>query len=192
MGRWTDDGEGTVFLSPEKNLILQSRSIAGHFTDAHNADCDAYETRIAELETMLASEVADNAKLRAREVGDEVGNVLQELADANNRIAELESLNVIYKDRLDVLDRHCEDGIRIDVAALCSQLEDHREELARVKAESLRVVECGPVCELQDCITEYCFIEGKNRLNVASEFAKRNYPTMRVQPITLARWETEE
>lgn len=69
---------------------------------------------------------------------------------------------------------------------------DDGMELARVMAESLRVVESGPVCELQDCITEYCFIEGKNRLNVASEFAKRNYPTIRVQPLTLERWETAE
>lgn len=64
-------------------------------------------------------------------------------------------------------------------------------ELARVKAESLRVVECGEVCELQDCMVEYCFIEGKDRLNFASEFAKQHYPTMRVQPVRLERWGNE-
>lgn len=109
-----------------------------------NADCDAYEARIAELEAELVIErtnAHDTAKLSAG------------WADA------------------------------------CAEL---TAELARVKAESLRVVEDGEACELQDCVTEYCFIDGKDRLNVASEFAKRNYPTMRVQPITLERWEMEE
>lgn len=85
MGRWTDDGEGTVFLSPEKNIVLQSRSVAGHFTDNHNADCDAYEQRIAELEA----------------------------------------------------------------------------ELARVKAESLRVVKDGEVCAIMDCDSKYFIYNGR-------------------------------
>lgn len=63
MGRWTDDGEGTVFLSPEKNIVLQSRSVAGHFTDNHNADCDAYEQRIAELTDELARVKAESLRV---------------------------------------------------------------------------------------------------------------------------------
>ena len=114
-----------------------SEADAARIADAHNADCDAYEKRIAELE--------------------------------------------------EERDKYRESSTKAYVEA-----EDLRAELTRVKAESLRVVESGPVCELQDCITEYCFIEGKDRLNVASEFAKRNYPTMRVQPLTLERWEAEE
>ncbi len=130
MGRWTRQ-DATVCIFGTVNCAFgENTSDARRIVDAHNADCDAYEKRIAELEAKQG---------RLRQI---------------------------------ILD----DGM----------------ELARVKAESLRVVESGPVCELQDCITEYCFIEGKNRLNVASEFAKRNYPTIRVQPLTLERWETEE
>jgi hypothetical protein len=91
MGRWKQQ-DATVCIFGTVNCAFgENTSDARRIVNTHNADCDAYEARIAELKTMLASEVADNAHLRAREVGDEVGNVLQELAEANNRIAELEA-----------------------------------------------------------------------------------------------------
>lgn len=57
----------------------------------------AYEARIAELEAMLSDEVAENVRLRSREVGDEVGNLLQEVADLKNELAHVkaESLRVV-------------------------------------------------------------------------------------------------
>lgn len=63
------------------------------------------------------------------------------------RIAELERQNAIYQDRLDALDRHCVDGIRIDVAALCSQLEDHRECIAELEANA--ILDAGIECDLK-------------------------------------------
>lgn len=87
------DTGSTVFhvmdIDSEEELVT--------ITTAHNADCDTYEARIAELESALSSEVADNARLRARDVGDCAANLLQEIADKNNRIAELERERDQYK-----------------------------------------------------------------------------------------------
>lgn len=83
-----------VIIDPrlDKHYVAYNEFQASRIKDAFNA----YETRIAELESMLASEVQDNAKLRSREAGDEVGNVLQELADLRDELARVkaESLRV--------------------------------------------------------------------------------------------------
>lgn len=91
MGRWDICDHATIDGKHYDGLEFES------IRRAHNADVDAYEARIAELESMLASEVQDNAKLRAREVGDEAGNVLQEIADLRDELARVkaESLRVV-------------------------------------------------------------------------------------------------
>jgi len=62
MGRWTQDEYGCIFdeagcfarLTPNKAERLASR---------HNADCDAYEARIAELTAKLASVKAESLRV---------------------------------------------------------------------------------------------------------------------------------
>lgn len=92
MGRWTSERLRSVM-----NRHLTADSMADGIVSEINTDCDAYEARIAELEAMLADEVAENVRLRSREVGDEVGNLLQEVADLKNELARVkaESLRVV-------------------------------------------------------------------------------------------------
>lgn len=62
MGRWTvhrhDPNERFFFIDDGDNLVISNltKSEATIAADTHNADCDSYEARIAELETVLTRE----------------------------------------------------------------------------------------------------------------------------------------
>ncbi len=58
MARWEPCEYGKVVDEIGGGFISRANSdeCAGFFCDAHNADCDAYEARIAELETVLTRE----------------------------------------------------------------------------------------------------------------------------------------
>lgn len=59
---------------------------------ASDITCDScWQAQITNLEAMLASEVADNVRLRSRYTGDVEANLLQEICDLSNSITELES-----------------------------------------------------------------------------------------------------
>lgn len=76
-------GYGDIYINYKRGYTDKE------FVEIHEADCAAYEARIARLEGKLAAEVASNAAFRAREVSDYEGSLLQEIADKNNRIAEI-------------------------------------------------------------------------------------------------------
>lgn len=55
---------------------------------ASDVTCDScWQAQITNLEAMLASEVADNVRLRSRYTGDVEANLEQEICDLNNYIA---------------------------------------------------------------------------------------------------------
>lgn len=90
-----------------------------------------------------------------------------------------------------------------DLGPLCPycRIDDLTAELARVKAESLRVVKCGDVCEIQDVpegvlhilydgeVYEAGNSDGGIRLRDGKLFVAT--PDWPVQPVRLERWETE-
>ena len=82
----------------------------------HNADCEAYEKRIAELEAELAGQIGYNKTFIAQ------------INDDAERFAKLEA------------DR---DALQREKDALTEVYAEVSADLARVKAESLRVVKCG-------------------------------------------------
>ena len=154
MGRWTD------------YEIQRDFTDWSDLCDAHNADCDAYEARIAELEAKLSEAVAEA------------------IWEADTR--------------------------REDAAA-------HAAELARVKAESLRVVKINEPCSLSSMErvgveghTNTCTVEGADWRIYAAERrvddsghrylvpVSDEWPSIafgadtKVQPVRLERWEMEE
>lgn len=145
MGRWKHQKEAF-----SRNEIYEvdgdwigdaiNKVEAAKLVDAHNADCDAYEKRIAELEA-------------------EQGRLRQIILD---------------------------DGM----------------ELARVMAESLRVVECGEPCQPHELYPTQ-FVLRDNRVWVNDpgtrdivDITNNNRVSMpydeSVIPVRLERWETEE
>ena len=91
MGRWTleDSGNHDLVRLPNGQWFYADE-IEVDIHGLHNADCDRYEARIAELEALLRDEVADNVRLRSRYTGDAEANLEQEICDLNNKVTELE------------------------------------------------------------------------------------------------------
>ena len=95
MGRWELRTEGcTVPLARdiESGEWIGHSDVANYFVDSHNADCDAYEARIAELE---AGRERQREAIRDREKGE-----LEACAEIDTITAELarvkaESLRVV-------------------------------------------------------------------------------------------------
>ena len=128
--------------------------------DSHNADCDAYEATIAALSktcTELETDREYNAGL---------------VAERDKRIAELEAQRDMWKGCLDeeieenkkFMERAyaagCPDDHPIHQVfdwAMCA-IDDALAELARVKAESLRVVVVGEECALVDLELSECHL----------------------------------
>lgn len=50
------------------------------------------------------------------------------------------------------------DGTPVDIAALCAEIDEVTDELAHVKAESLRVVRVGDPCEISKISICACFL----------------------------------
>lgn len=167
----------------------------------------------AALEATLSDEVAENVRLRSREVGDEVGNLLQEVADLKNELARIQAGPhfVQYVDRLNEIYRRRREGgddaerfLAID--ELCRKLanesdefmaqrDEARAELARVKAESLRVVEVENYGNLYNWYMTPTGLgyPGKDRKNNnCIESAEGYYRLDECRPVRIERWEAND
>lgn len=169
-----------------------------------SAGLSAAESRIAELEAWkadLTSKVAAAQKL-GLDLGEREFDAFfpmwrrprKELEKENDSLRA--NLARVTAERDALAARINPDGAPVDVAALCLEIDEATDSLARVKAESLRVVPDGEPCPYKwiekehflhedDVLTTHGVIEPKSlttgkRVRVKSD-------TM-VQPVELKRW----
>lgn len=143
MGKWKQLGRDIHFDLEHDGECMGSCDQARRIRDAHNTDCDTYDARIAELESLLES----------RESG--IREAITQRDDARSKAEEnrVKAANAI--DAHDAMARRLNpDDVPVDISALCCEIDEvigERDdaleriaeleaELNRVKAESLRVV----------------------------------------------------
>ena len=72
MGRWNQQ-DATVCIFGTVNCAFgENTSDARRIVDAHNADCDAYEKRIAELEALVRRVKAESLRVVKVKSGNEI------------------------------------------------------------------------------------------------------------------------
>jgi len=148
MGRWKYEYDGSEYhilhgTTWKRGVAFKSRTVADVLMTSHNADIDAYEVRIKELEA-------------GRDLAREV--------------------------TMDSLVARCE--------TLQERLHATQLELARVKAESLRVVPVGEPCEYRKSEEIFFLINGTIQAHDA--VIESLYGDTIVQPVRLERWEDGE